>query len=241
MIFLWSILILIILCRCWCMVAAPSPPRAVCGADMPIVVITLPSRRQNVIEFLSSMGFRATLFQAVEKNTLSYDNAHNLAPGALACALSHITVWKEFLQTEHESIIVFEDDVKVVPKDQQQRVLKDMEAGIKELPTSWEILYLGWCYSKCNQHEGYSEHLVEVKGSIHCTHAYCVTRKGAEKLLRMIEHPLPEPIDEIMARATYSGALKTFAMKKPIFVQNERIISAINGMGAERGEATLCY
>ena len=112
----------------------------------------------------------------------SHEALHGL--GANGCALSHIGVWKAFLESREEVCVVFEDDIQAVSLHPYIRQAE------KDLQTS-DITLLGWC-----------GHLHAVWGNLRgnqvipwpksCgfvgAHAYAMTRKSAEIL---VKHALP--------------------------------------------------
>jgi hypothetical protein len=105
--------------------------------------------------------------------------------GAVGASLSHITLWKNFLKTDAEYLIVFEDDTVIDPLS-----LEYIDALIPTLPSSWDMWLLG--------HHNWS--LTTVPITTHTTkgwsrvreftgaHAYILSRKGAEILC---ESPFP--------------------------------------------------
>jgi GR25 family glycosyltransferase involved in LPS biosynthesis len=65
---------------------------------------------------------------------------HNLNPGQIGCALSHIKIWEDAIKNNYKNIIVFEDDA-VIPKDFWNKFNK----SYNELPANYDMLLLGCC------------------------------------------------------------------------------------------------
>lgn len=63
---------------------------------------------------------------------------HNLNPGQIGCALSHIKIWEDAIRNNYKNIIVFEDD-SIIPIDFWERFNK----AYNELPKDWDMLLLG--------------------------------------------------------------------------------------------------
>jgi GR25 family glycosyltransferase involved in LPS biosynthesis len=64
-----------------------------------------------------------------------------LTPEAIACFLSHTTLWLQLLNQEEEFFFIIEDDAK--PKTG----LAEIESKLQSLPEDWDIAFLGWNYS----------------------------------------------------------------------------------------------
>lgn len=104
--------------------------------------------------------------------------------GAIGASLSHIGVWKRFLESSAQYCIVFEDDTVVSKKD-----LAKIDKLLVTLPPDWDMWLLGthaWMFEgvpltaspkgwwKVRQFTG--------------AHAYILSRRGAELLL---QEPFP--------------------------------------------------
>ena len=73
-------------------------------------------------------------------------NAHPL-PGEIGVYMSHITLWKQLLESEHEYYMVIEDDVILSPN------LLYLDDIISKLPSNWDFVFLGVNILGCkNQH-----------------------------------------------------------------------------------------
>lgn len=111
---------------------------------------------------------------------------------AIGCALSHLKVWKLLLESGEESCIVLEDDVVFVSNFSEK-----LSTLLEKVPKDFDILYLG-CFGSENTPNffttimsilGKSREYRKVNDVVFvpevslATHAYIVSRKGAEKLL----------------------------------------------------------
>lgn len=100
-------------------------------------------------------------------------------PGAIGASLSHITLWQNFLKSDAEYLVVFEDDTIV-----DSLSLEYIDALIPMLPPSWDMWLLGhhnWSFSSSpiTTHNKKGWHRVrEFTGA----HAYILSRKGAQIL-----------------------------------------------------------
>jgi glycosyl transferase family 25 len=100
-------------------------------------------------------------------------------PGAVGASLSHITLWQNFLKSDAEHLVVFEDDTIV-----DSLSLEYIDALIPMLPPSWDMWLLGhhnWSMTSVpiTAHDKTGWHRVrEFTGA----HAYVLSRRGAQIL-----------------------------------------------------------
>ena len=64
---------------------------------------------------------------------------------AIAIGMSHINVWKQFLQTNKEQCIIFEDDALFV-----DNFVEKLKIGLSNTPDDYDMLYIG-CFGCQNQ------------------------------------------------------------------------------------------
>jgi hypothetical protein len=104
--------------------------------------------------------------------------------GAIGASLSHIGIWKRFLESDAEYAVVFEDDTVVREED-----LTRVDTLIRDLPQGWDLWLLGthkWMYQGVpltDDPKGWSKTL-QFTGA----HAYVISRRGAQILL---DEPFP--------------------------------------------------
>ncbi len=106
------------------------------------------------------------------------------------CFHSHSRVCKQALDEHCRSILVFEDDVKILPFQQKQ--IEQINTFIEKKSSHFDLLYLGLIIGKmwfC----GYRS-IVRSKGS--GAHAYILSQRGMETLAHY-EYD-GQPIDKIM-------------------------------------------
>jgi GR25 family glycosyltransferase involved in LPS biosynthesis len=131
---------------------------------------------------------------------------HGYNTGVLGCALSHINIWKELANSdldENAIYIVFEDDVEfeenfVVRWNNTYNKIKDN--------LDWEIIFLGLHhdddgtrYKDIDICEGVKQYSKELRIFGGGTHGYTIRKKGAKKLLELIDKlKVQQPIDHFM-------------------------------------------
>jgi len=117
--------------------------------------------------------------------------------GEIGCFMSHHKIWEDVIESGHDIVLVFEDDIRFEPYFVQK--LDYLFAELRKIPDRWDLVFLGrkilhnsdepWLES--------SSQLVEVDYT-YWTLSYILTRKGAQKLLAA--NPLPKmvPVDEFI-------------------------------------------
>jgi GR25 family glycosyltransferase involved in LPS biosynthesis len=137
-----------------------------------------------------------------------YVNAPYMPKAAIGCALSHIKIWREFIERDNKDekyVMIFEDDV-VLEENFQQNMIN----ALINVPADYDILYLGCVacdknkssiyetstifYGK-NKRAGYVNPYISIPKMAYGSHAYILSKKGAIKLLELIKGNLDEHID----------------------------------------------
>ncbi len=130
--------------------------------------------------------------------------------GEIGCALSHMGIWKDMLQRGLATAMIFEDDIEGQPGFYQQ-----LDQYWHQLPTDWDILYLGvWDTGRSRR---YSSNL-SIPGYPLYLHAYCLSNRGARRLLELIP-PCRVPIDN--AVADHASQLKVVNFHPQLVRQDE--------------------
>lgn len=189
-------------------------------------IITIPERVEHVKKFCKSFDIKPTIFKAILKKDLVYNNVYNLKIGEIACALSQEAVLKNFIDSQKKSMLMLEDDNIPFTNEFYKNVglklnfVKDyVTKCVETLPMDWDVLYFGRCWDDCANHTPYNNYIVKTKRTL-CHHAIAFSRKGASIILAHITHPLNVPIDHVVANLTSSGKINTYASILPIFYQN---------------------
>ena len=131
----------------------------------------------------------------IKKNTTSFYS--NFGPkSVIGCAMSHIKTWKLFLKSNDDICIIFEDDVVF------EKRFKYVNKYINNTPSDFDIILLGCLF--CND-EILSKFTnvcnIKINKYINTPsltaglHAYVLSRKGANKLLYLIENKINDHID----------------------------------------------
>lgn len=137
------------------------------------------------------------------------------SPGERGCSASHIRAWKYCLENAGDSqkpLVVLEDDAS--PTENFTHIL---ERALAVLPKDVDILYLG--YSRAADWR--REISVEVAEAeyVWTTVAYIIWPAGARTLLSRL--PIDQPVDNWMATACATGAIKSYCVRPKVIHQAE--------------------
>jgi GR25 family glycosyltransferase involved in LPS biosynthesis len=134
---------------------------------------------------------------------------HGWNAAAIACALSHIQLWKQLISktqgpegTPEPCFVIFEDDVFFSPSF-QDRWNKIYETELKQDP-KWQICFLGLSfdfdfYSDVQRTQHVRECLTPGRWYGSGLHAYCLRLSGAKRLLEFAEQlKIQQPIDHFI-------------------------------------------
>lgn len=227
-----------------------------------IFVITLErakDRQKKVLNTLSALNF--DFFIGVDKKSLDYNmlqeqgiyndnkarkldrHGKGMVLGAIACSLSHKTVYEHIIHSNYQRVLVFEDDVAPLIKN-----LPQLPETLRELPADWELVYLGYtkheditpslkrkqAFYKLLSSMGlmkwnpamvnnllpltYSKHL-KIAGYHDCTHAYAITASSANKLIE-VQTPVVFNSDNLLSYTVLNGQLNAFITDPKFFDQD---------------------
>lgn len=194
------------------------------------------------IEYLNSFGIEVNLVKGVNGKAVSNEEINKRVSNtyktfgpksAIGCAISHMNVWKLFLETEEEYAIIFEDDVVL-----EDNFNEKLEVALREVPKDYDILYLG-C-TGCDNTQPVN--IVKILASIpffpqtfnpdekvtdnisrpsvaFATHAYIVSRKGATKLLKYLDGKLSNHIDFSIQKLVLNNKIESYVTTPRIAYQ----------------------
>ncbi len=107
--------------------------------------------------------------------------------GVFACYVSHKKLWEYLYKIEVPYAIIFEDDIVFGDNIKQKDIINIIKNSI-----GFNIIFLGYT---CPNRPLFSDQYV-VEGGGTCLHAYVVSRKGLENLLKL-KHDFSFPIDKL--------------------------------------------
>ena len=162
--------------------------------------------------------------------------------GMIGCSWSHAEVYKTILTEGYQKVLILEDDVVI-----DKNPLTIWQDVLTELHEDWELLYLGFAekekvppmaflkkavyhlqrlfgglnYSHTTIRNLYPKKIgryVSKAGYHDCTHAYGLTRSGAEKLLQL-QTPISFFPDNLLAHAATNELVKAYIIQPKIINQ----------------------
>jgi GR25 family glycosyltransferase involved in LPS biosynthesis len=142
--------------------------------------------------------------------------------GQAGCTLSHMAILKKALDNNYSNYLVLEDDFEI--NDSQIDFLSNLKNSLEELPSDWDILYLGGnltdVYGKIPI-EKYSKSLYQVN-SCHTTHAIAFSRTGMQKMAQKIGY-----VDNIIQWIIKKGTIDVFLNQEILYSNNSFIINPL--------------
>jgi len=185
------------------------------GAEGFIRYPAVDGKKINVAEHVSLEALQEIL--ASERT--GYRTRHyQLTRGGIGCYLSHVSLWREILNSEKDAAFIFEDDAIMV-----QNIGEVL--GTLEIPQDTDIYLLGYICNTCtNTHCG----AIDVK-KFYGLHGYIITRRGIHKLLARHEQSLPirKQIDSWLSDLAREGYINIYASPYQYVVQDATLPTSI--------------
>lgn len=186
-------------------------------------------------DIIGSDEFNMLRDQLIMKKTF-VNGLNFLSNSEIGCLLSHVSLWKEVADNpEKNRIAIFEDDARThIQGDTIYKLLSEFYnyLQINDI-TEPDILYLGKSLDDCMSYEKVWGNVYKSKHPL-CLHAYIITKKGAQKLLKMAPYHIA--IDMIPIKAIKKGIIDVMTFHPSIYFQDvinntsnlRRKINAIN-------------
>jgi len=136
------------------------------------------------------------------------NNDYNMREGMVGCAMSHLKLWIELINSPYEVFCILEDDVQFVPEFKEKFLCL-----YKSLPKDWDIVYLGYhIWTRHKSPDYYDKKKfpsVEKWGTLKSltysrggTGGYLISKKGALGMLRFINRTgMTNGIDTVQQKA----------------------------------------
>lgn len=177
-------------------------------------VLYIPKREEYIKNVMNKIGLtpqyilgppkaevdREQLYKDGIMSKSYYDRNKKEEKGEVAVYLGHISILKEFLKSDKKYALIFEDDIFLPKKENEQKEMgTKINHLINNLPHDAEMVYFGYCFEDCKKSKPYEGNpdLFNHAVSPVCLHSYLVSREGARKLLDMII-PITQGIDVVI-------------------------------------------
>ena len=207
-----------------------------------IYVIVLEERRKYITDIMNKYNINPTYVDAVLKknidkkqlislnmldiNNTCEKNKKPLTDGQIACHLSHCKVLSDFLSGDSKNCLIFEDDL-LEPKYNLKYITYILENINSTLPNDYDIVFLGKCWEYCKYSVKLNNFLDKCYKP-YCRHSYCVSRKGAEKILKMTL-PMKMSGDQMIANFIKDKQIIAYSSTPSIFYQNRNNLNSTIG------------
>lgn len=160
-------------------------------------------------------NIQATLFRGIDGKLVSdktikknFTNLYSTfgPKSSIGCALSHLNVWKTFLNTDANYAVIFEDDI--ILQDVKD-LSKSIPYYVSKTPKDFDILYLGSFGSEntpnfftramsvlnmCSSYKKINDNVYKPEVAL-AMHAYVISKKGAKKLIHYLNGKIHNHID----------------------------------------------
>jgi GR25 family glycosyltransferase involved in LPS biosynthesis len=150
--------------------------------------------------------------------------------GNIGCTFSHVSVCETFLETEHDFICIFEDDIEMVSKREELFEYIDYSWELE----GWDILFLGVSEIVEGTPVPEQEEIVQVK-RFWGTHAVILTRKAAQAIVHEFQASVQEgfalPADWLYSFAIQHQNLVAYCPRqcRSYIQQKEGLVSTCTG------------
>ena len=140
-----------------------------------------------------------------EKWRRSHEDLNSV--GGIGCALSHISIWKWLVDSEHDAMIVFEDDAKV-PVDFSKRLQIAVDNSVILQNGMYDLIVPA---ATARMNEEPVERFVKKVDFFMCTQFYIITKNTARKFLANV-YPITEHIDLWICLYKFLYGLKLYCI-----------------------------
>lgn len=172
-------------------------------------------RRTRMLQSFNVLGVKAKTMDAVDGKALNISSLENLGIkmlpeysdpyhhrpltlGEIGCFMSHYNIWKDVIENQHRTALVFEDDIRFEPffRRKLEQILKELQIANVE----WDLIYLG----RKRQGETTVENLVPGTTRVvyvdysYWTLGYLISQSGAKKLVDAKPLGKMVPVDEYL-------------------------------------------
>lgn len=128
----------------------------------------------------------------------------------IACKKSHLSVIRNAIKLSLSNVCILEDDTVFV-----DNFLEIANYCLNELPSDWDMLFLGHCFSSYNKPIG---KYLFVPKQIYCTHCYCINKKAYNKIIQVLENNY-YPIDHNYNYLNANKVINTYMCNPSIAYQ----------------------
>jgi GR25 family glycosyltransferase involved in LPS biosynthesis len=212
--------------------------------DVPITFIVMTSikeRVDNVNNIIKKNNLtNTTIYDAVigkeqnrellyKNNTINEFTKNKIRDGVIGCTLSHINIWKEFMnsKTGSDKLVVMEDDMDVVDNFKNK-----LQNYVNHLPDDFDIsqIYLSDTNERNNSNVRKINDFVETGFPQNGTVGYIISKNGVKNVLK---HSLPmyEAVDVMIKDAIRENKIISYVPTEKLVLHKFKFESSVCGKG----------
>ena len=191
------------------------------------------SRWKEIENRLKRFGIEHERFGATDGSTMKpiwekFNNPNFTTPNYLACAISHLSIYRDALEKGYNRILIIEDDVLI---NKNIHSLFD-----REIPNWEDIFYLGYIPLSDDQ-SMWTYHIVDryisegifIPRNLWGLYAYGLTKNIMQELLSVYENEFPMEIDRYLVN-NIQPRNKSIGMSPQLFCCQDIYSDNMNGM-----------
>lgn len=129
-----------------------------------------------------------------------------MTPGAIGCAFSHKKVWEKIVNENIDAALILEDDIRM-----SKHFNKLIKKYSRYLPGSYDVLFFGYHPSSIKYVNQITPGIFVRTQKIFGLFGYVVTKKGAEKLLKLF--PIEDQIDTEIYRGFTTRNINAYVIR----------------------------
>ncbi len=173
-------------------------------------------RRRRMDQVLIDNDISAVRIHATEGNLWGWKSDSYKPPlrgfeGMAGCISTHISILRDAVRDNVQSVLIFEDDCEFVGHFQQK-----FDDWSENVPSDWDLLYLGGLNGVGEYVNGIDGHVVLVT-EMTSTHAYAVNRRVFTEVLAAWFSNFPYLKDSVDGYLrTLQNTLKAYAFNPPM-------------------------
>jgi glycosyl transferase family 25 len=164
------------------------------------------------------------------------DIHYTYSKGELGCLLSHIKLLKQISESENDISLIFEDDI--IFKNNLNII--DTLHIIKNIKNihEYDIIYLGHCFEDVHTNETideitYNNNIYRIAESVKpfCTHAYIITKNGAQKIMNFLnnnDYKIVDTIDALYITLIQNKIITSLSFKDTLISQAYDVDDSLN-------------
>lgn len=198
-----------------------------------IVCICIPERKQHMLETFKQWGIKnVSFFNAYLKKDYNhqrfidigfldpnYDSYLNV--GRICCHYSAISVYTSFVNSEANTLLVFEDDLRKDTYENLTDFNNSLCPVLKHIPQDWEYLNFSKCYDLCSKNEEIGNPYWNIPVRPLCRTAIALKKKAAGIILNKTIPMKNDPGDRTIGNLVKNKSFKAYATKNVIFFQHK--------------------